>query len=68
MMFEFTLYPNSEFDFDLLPTFSRGHGVEFRSSFNEDAMITFSSDNLNYLDDVRDTLSFLNMSEVIEVK
>ena len=41
---------------------------EITSIFNEDAMITFSSDNLNYLDDVRDTLSFLNMSEVVEVK
>ena len=59
-MYSFTLYPNPEFDFDLLDRFSSEHGVE-------SYLIEFSSDSLDRLDEVRDELSFLEMTEVESV-
>jgi len=63
-MYSFTLYPNSEFDFDLLDRFSREHGVESFVHFDEGYLVDFSSDSLDRLEEVRDQLSFLPMTEM----
>ena len=62
-LYSFTLYPNSEFDFDLLDRFSSEDGVESHVYFDEGYLVDFSSDNLDRLDEVRDQLSFLEMTE-----
>ena len=66
-MYSFTLYPNPEFDFDLLPRAASEWGDEFSVSFDEGYLIEFSSDSLDRLDEVRDELSFLEMTEVESV-
>lgn len=63
-MYRFTLYPNPEFDFDLLPLATSEWDVEFSVLFDEGYVIEFSSDSLDRLDEVRDELSFLEMTEV----
>ena len=67
-MYSFTLYPNSEFDFDLLDRFSREHGVESHVYFDEGYLVDFSSDSLDRLDEVSDQLSFLTQSPISEVE
>ncbi len=67
-MYSFTLYPNSEFDFDLLDRFSSEHGVESHVYFDEGYLVDFSSDSLDRLDEVSDQLSFLTQSPISEVE
>ena len=50
MSYQFTVYPNPEFDFDLLPRFSEDHGVSYSiknimedDDLNEVYVVTFSS-------------------------
>ena len=60
----FELFPNSEFDFDLLPQFSNEHGVSYHIDFDDGYIITFSSDNLDHLQEVSDQLSFLEQTTI----
>jgi len=64
MTYQFTLYPNPEFDFDLLPQFSSEHGVSYHIDFDEGYTVTFSSVNLDSLDEVSDQLSFLTQTPI----
>ena len=57
MSYQFTVYPNPEFDFDLLPRFSEDHGVSYSiknimedDDLNEVYVVTFSSENVDYLE------------------
>ena len=63
-IFSFELFPNSEFDFDLLPQFSNEHGVSYNIDFDDGYIITISSDNLDHLQEVSDQLSFLTQSPI----
>ena len=63
-LYSFTLYPNSEFDFDLLDRGSREHGVQSFVYFDEGYLVDFSSDSLDSLEEGRDQLSFLPMTEM----
>jgi hypothetical protein len=63
-IFSFELFPNSEFDFDLLPQFSKEHGVSHHIDFDDGYIITFSSDNLDHLQEVSDQLSFLQQTTI----
>jgi len=57
MTLEYTYYPGSLFDYEMLDEFCYGHGVDYKVSFDEGfAVIIFSSDNPNYIDEVRDQL------------
>ena len=60
----FNLFPNSDFDFDLLPQFSNEHGVSHHIDFDDGFIITFSSDNLDRLEEVSDQLSFLTQTPI----
>jgi len=62
MAYQFTLYPNPEFNFNLLPQFSSEHGVSYH--INKGNTITFSSNNLDTLDEVSDQLSFLTQTPI----
>ena len=63
-IYSFALFPNSEFDFDLLPQFSNEHGVSYHIDFDDGYTITFSSDSFDRLDEVSDQLSFLTQSPI----
>ena len=62
--YSFELSPNSEFDFDLLPQFSNEHGVSYHIDFDDGYIITFSSDNLDHLQEVSDQFSFLEQTTI----
>ena len=62
--YSFELSPNSEFAFDLLPQFSNEHGVSYHIDFDDGYIITFSSDNLDHLQEVSDQLSFLEQTTI----
>ena len=72
MSYQFTVYPNPEFDFGLLPRFSEDHGVSYSikiimedDDLNEVYVVTFSSENIDYLEEVSDELNFLNQTEIV---
>ena len=72
MSYQFTVYPNPEFDFDLLPRFSEDHGVSYSiknimedDDLNEVYVVTFSSENIDYLEEVSDELNFLNQTKIV---
>ena len=72
MSYQFTVYPNPEFDFDLLPRCSEDHGVSYSiknimedDDLNEVYVVTFSSENVDYLEEVSDQLNFLNQTEIV---
>ena len=72
MNYQFTVYPNPEFDFGLLPRFSEDHGVFYSiknimadDDLNEVYVVTFSSENIDYLEEVSDQLNFLKQTEVV---
>ena len=72
MNYQFTVYPNPEFDFGLLPRFSEDHGVSYSinnimadDDLNEVYVVTFSSENIDYLEEVSDQLNFLKQTEVV---
>ena len=72
MSYQFTVYPNPEFDFDLLQRFSEDHGVSYSiknimedDDLNEVYVVTFSSENVDYLEEVSDELNFLNQTEIV---
>ena len=66
MTHQFTVYTNPEFDFDLLPRFSEEHGCTYHLDFDEGWIVTFSSENMDYLEEVSDQLSFLDQTPIVE--
>ena len=66
MTHQFTVYTNPEFDFDLLPQFAKEHGCTYHLDFDEEWIVTFSSGNMDYLEEVSDQLSFLDQTPIVE--
>ena len=66
MTHQFTVYTNPEFDFDLLPRFAEEHGCTYHLDFDEGYIVTFSSENIDYLEEVSDQLSFLKQTPIEE--
>jgi len=61
---QFTIYTNSEFDFDLLPQFAEEHGCTYSIDFDEGYIVTFFSENIDYLEEVSNQLSFLEQTSI----
>lgn len=77
MTFQFTVITNETFDFTMLPQFASEHGVSATvipagssiqhpsDDWTDNPAIRFESDNLEFLEEVFDQLSFLNPSDIL---
>lgn len=66
MQLQFTIRTTSEFMFDLLPRFSREHGVTHSIGFDEGYTVTFRcpKHRIDYLEEARDQLKHLVIEDI----